>query len=390
MTHCDHIDDQHTAMQRAAYREGVRAGLKRIHWDTNPYRDHHRLLRDAWLTGRAEGFIRVTERENARREPKRAALILGRFPLVTERKNARRELKPSEEKDLSRLSTERNVGSSPPHTAHGGKRRSSLRQQVLRRDHGICAMCTLDTERLRVLLERVSYSRADQKVLRTFWKILRVEGRKSLWDADHIVPLTLGGRDEVENMRTLCVWCHREETERVNNARHAVSHRLQSKSYTQWRLTTQARRERWEADPKPTLLTFMGGPKSGLTITQTEPHPPREVFDFTEERQDATGEWRLIHHYYQLKRVTENGARIYGFTASRLDPAPQKLTLQEGPKSGLTITLTQSYIPPEVFDFTEERQDTTGRWRLIRHYYRLKQETENGALIYGFTFSRAE
>lgn len=37
--------------------------------------------------------------------------------------------------------------------------------------------------------------------------------RKSLWDADHIVPVAEGGGEcDLTNMRTLCVRCHREKT----------------------------------------------------------------------------------------------------------------------------------------------------------------------------------
>jgi HNH endonuclease len=33
-------------------------------------------------------------------------------------------------------------------------------------------------------------------------------GRGTLWDADHVVPLVLGGGDTLENLRTLCIPCH--------------------------------------------------------------------------------------------------------------------------------------------------------------------------------------
>ena len=44
------------------------------------------------------------------------------------------------------------------------------------------------------------------------WK-LREGSRKSLWDADHIVPVAEGGGQcDLSNMRTLCLLCHREAT----------------------------------------------------------------------------------------------------------------------------------------------------------------------------------
>ena len=35
------------------------------------------------------------------------------------------------------------------------------------------------------------------------------------WDADHIVPLVEGGTNIMENLRTLCLRCHRQETARL-------------------------------------------------------------------------------------------------------------------------------------------------------------------------------
>jgi hypothetical protein len=42
---------------------------------------------------------------------------------------------------------------------------------------------------------------------------LREGSRKSLWDADHIVPVAEGGGQcNLSNMRTLCLLCHSEAT----------------------------------------------------------------------------------------------------------------------------------------------------------------------------------
>jgi hypothetical protein len=37
--------------------------------------------------------------------------------------------------------------------------------------------------------------------------------RKTWWDADHIVPIAEGGRHTADNLRTLCLRCHKKETE---------------------------------------------------------------------------------------------------------------------------------------------------------------------------------
>ena len=32
------------------------------------------------------------------------------------------------------------------------------------------------------------------------------------WDVDHVIPLALGGRDEIDNLQVLCVPCHSGKT----------------------------------------------------------------------------------------------------------------------------------------------------------------------------------
>jgi 5-methylcytosine-specific restriction endonuclease McrA len=44
--------------------------------------------------------------------------------------------------------------------------------------------------------------------------------RKSLWDADHIVPVSEGGGEcDLSNMRTLCLKCHRAHTAELRERR---------------------------------------------------------------------------------------------------------------------------------------------------------------------------
>lgn len=55
------------------------------------------------------------------------------------------------------------------------------------------------------------------------WK-LREGSRKSLWDADHIVPVAEGGGQcDLSNMRTLCVLCHRKATEALRERLRVLS-----------------------------------------------------------------------------------------------------------------------------------------------------------------------
>jgi 5-methylcytosine-specific restriction endonuclease McrA len=84
-----------------------------------------------------------------------------------------------------------------------------LRAQVLARDRGICARCGLDALQFYARFEKLP-ARA-RKRLRGSLDL--GERRSSFWDADHIVPVAEGGGEcELDNLRTLCLWCHGEVT----------------------------------------------------------------------------------------------------------------------------------------------------------------------------------
>jgi hypothetical protein len=85
-----------------------------------------------------------------------------------------------------------------------------VREQVFGRDRGICALCGIDTQAAFFELKR---SRGAKRLrLLEGWGLKRLT-RKSLWDADHIVPVVEGGGEcDLENIRTLCLVCHRKET----------------------------------------------------------------------------------------------------------------------------------------------------------------------------------
>jgi hypothetical protein len=99
-----------------------------------------------------------------------------------------------------------------------------LREQVLLRDHGICALCGVDTIAAR---RQLRYARgATREGLLRHWGMTR-RIRKTLWDADHIVPVFEGGGEcDLDNIRTLCLLCHRAQTaclrERMRSAKSAA------------------------------------------------------------------------------------------------------------------------------------------------------------------------
>jgi len=92
-----------------------------------------------------------------------------------------------------------------------------LREKVLERDHGVCAACGVDCLEAERHLKRLRGSARLKAFLD--WG-LRAGSRKSLWDADHIVPVVEGGGEcDLANIRTLCLKCHRAATAELRKRR---------------------------------------------------------------------------------------------------------------------------------------------------------------------------
>ena len=86
-----------------------------------------------------------------------------------------------------------------------------VRERVFARDGGVCAGCGADTVRIFAALKRAR-GKARSEGLR-FYGMKEIGSRRSLWDADHIVPVAEGGGQcDLDNLRTLCVACHRDAT----------------------------------------------------------------------------------------------------------------------------------------------------------------------------------
>jgi len=89
-----------------------------------------------------------------------------------------------------------------------------LRDQVFARDRGVCALCRVDT---RAAFGDLKRARGAHRLrLLDHWGLSQKSARlhrKTLWDADHIVPVVEGGGEcDLINIRTLCILCHRRET----------------------------------------------------------------------------------------------------------------------------------------------------------------------------------
>lgn len=102
-----------------------------------------------------------------------------------------------------------------------------VRGLLFKRDHGVCRLCGLDT----VELEERHRVANETSLTYLYW----FEGRalprvvRSLWDADHTVPVVEGGGlCGIDGYRTLCIWCHKAETK-------ALAGRLAEKRRAQMR-----------------------------------------------------------------------------------------------------------------------------------------------------------
>ena len=95
-----------------------------------------------------------------------------------------------------------------------------LRDKVLERDRGLCSACGVDTIAAHRQLRRSRGARRQE--LLAHWG-LKASVRKSLWDADHIVPVSEGGGEcDLLNIRTLCLRCHRLVTLELRRRRRAA------------------------------------------------------------------------------------------------------------------------------------------------------------------------
>ena len=99
-----------------------------------------------------------------------------------------------------------------------------LRNCTYKRDRGICSLCNKDTKKIaKNLLNYKSSSMMkeydellnEEKITKSR-KIWKKKHGGGLWDADHIIPVKEGGGQcGLENIRTLCIKCHKMETKKL-------------------------------------------------------------------------------------------------------------------------------------------------------------------------------
>lgn len=104
-----------------------------------------------------------------------------------------------------------------------------VRRQVFQRDHGVCRLCGFDARKFdRIWAGLFSWElstnphiqRWKARIMNLYpWAPLNLYNpyHRSLWDADHIVPVIEGGGEcGLENYRTLCIPCHQRVTKELH------------------------------------------------------------------------------------------------------------------------------------------------------------------------------
>jgi 5-methylcytosine-specific restriction enzyme A len=89
-----------------------------------------------------------------------------------------------------------------------------LRGCVYQRDNGICAICNIDTKQISKTAltlfgeDRINYLKENN--ISSNRKVWKRKNGGGLWDADHIIPVKNGGGQcGLDNLRTLCISCHK-------------------------------------------------------------------------------------------------------------------------------------------------------------------------------------
>lgn len=95
-----------------------------------------------------------------------------------------------------------------------------VRMIVFERDQGICGKCGMDTPVMELRLSDLFIE--DHELYDRAWRAMLDHGysknrRHGLWDADHIQSIRDGGGlCGLDNYRTLCIPCHKEETKKLH------------------------------------------------------------------------------------------------------------------------------------------------------------------------------
>jgi 5-methylcytosine-specific restriction enzyme A len=95
------------------------------------------------------------------------------------------------------------------------------RYHVEKRDHGVCAICGIDTNAVHKLAQQMVWIDHDSELSRYYiaslFEARDIRKREiydfPVWEMDHIVPVKEGGGAcGLDGLQTLCYWCHKRKT----------------------------------------------------------------------------------------------------------------------------------------------------------------------------------
>jgi 5-methylcytosine-specific restriction endonuclease McrA len=88
-----------------------------------------------------------------------------------------------------------------------------LRKKVYERDKGVCKICGIDTKIISKEILSYSENSLERNEILKKYDIStkrKIKKRMGVWDADHIIPVKDGGGQcGLDNLRTLCIKCHK-------------------------------------------------------------------------------------------------------------------------------------------------------------------------------------
>ena len=139
---------------------------------------------------------------------------------------------------------------------------ASIRIALLDRDDGICALCGADCKQVErisrhayrsIIVDAVEnaplrnysvfyeygkdpatvYEKDYYKFARKLFKDSLLNFGSSCWHADHIIEVAAGGKNELENFQTLCVFCHKKKTRNFVKKEGVISRKKSAKKSDQ-------------------------------------------------------------------------------------------------------------------------------------------------------------
>lgn len=96
----------------------------------------------------------------------------------------------------------------------------SARNKLWDRDRGVCSRCGADTMKMKRIENRLWWDgpsnleryRTRKYILAVIWPTPYGKQNQDWWEGHHIIARKDGGSNKLENLQTLCIWCHAEET----------------------------------------------------------------------------------------------------------------------------------------------------------------------------------